>query len=150
MTEHGSGCSENVGYKLEVRTSYPNPTRIGDFIIDGVWRVVPISGGVVPSWPNIPVSARDSEILGHGLVSRYVAEAHRWALLALMEANRSLGSLCIETRLVRIKYATTYSLREEGVSVALKAGDAHQAHARSHNMSEFLPRAEQDKESLHD
>jgi hypothetical protein len=46
------------------------------------------------------------------------AEAHRWAFLAALEAGMAGpgGALCVETRLVAVKFSQQYSTVEEGVT----------------------------------
>ena len=46
--KHASGSGRQVGYKVEVRTSFCQPKKIGDFTIDNVWREFPISEGATP------------------------------------------------------------------------------------------------------
>ncbi len=120
---HGEGSGHNHGYKVEVRTSYHDPTLIplADgkvFVIDLVWREWPIREGVTPFGVNIPIKSWDRSNLDRGLVSYVVAEAHRWALLAHLEASTLAGSLCVQTRLVKVKLHYTYKLEEVGVTSA--------------------------------
>lgn len=117
--KHGSGTGSSIGYKLEARTSYHSPLRLGDFVIDNVWREVPLREGVTPWGMNVPVKAWDRDMLTDcGLVSFYVAEAHRWSLLAFIESHLVAGSLCVQTRLVKIEYSFSYSTKELGVTPA--------------------------------
>jgi hypothetical protein len=114
--KHASGSGRQVGYKVEVRTSFSQPKKIGDFTIDNVWREFPISEGATPWGNNIPVSVLDRRMLDYGLVSYPVAEAHRWALIAVLEASIMLGSLCVQTRLVQVEFRYTHETEELGVT----------------------------------
>jgi hypothetical protein len=115
--KHGTGDSTRTGYKIEVRSSYSNPTIIEGFVIDTAWRVLPIVNGNNPWGMNIPIIQWDVQMLAeHGLVSRVVAEAHRWAFLAMLDAQHVTGALCIETRLVKVEVKIHYSTEEKGVS----------------------------------
>lgn len=136
---HGSGHSSEIGYKIEVRSSYSEPSVLKDFIIDTVWRVLPIIHGPNPWGANIPVREMDLNMLQHGLVSRVVAEAHRWAFLARLEAQHITGSLCIETRLVKVEVKTHYSTEERGVSdiVCAPFGRDKPFHERAQFMNEI-------------
>jgi len=89
----GSGTLHMEGYKIEIRTSYFTPTVLGDFVIDTVWRTVPVR-----------------------LLSYTAAEAHRWAILSIIDATKMGGDLCIETRLVKVIYNYSYTTEELGVS----------------------------------
>jgi len=113
---HGSGNGTKRFYKVEVRTTYSSPTVLGDFVIDHCWRTLPIYEGRSQWGVNIPVQSWDRDGLDHGLVPYSVAEAHRWAFIACLEAKSVGGSLCIKTRLVEIEYHYSFSTKEVGVS----------------------------------
>lgn len=119
-SKHGSGATSDHLYKIEVRKSYSDPTVLGAgrdaFVIDMVWRTWPVYEGSTKFGTNVPVRSWDRRGLEHGLLTYAVAEAHRWALIALLEASEVGGSLCIETRLVEVKFSTQYSTEEVGVS----------------------------------
>ena len=133
---HGSGSSTEHFYKVEVRTSYYAPTVIGgdekSFVIDHCWRELPIYLGSTPWGQNVPIRSHDTHACEHGMVSHTAAEAHRWAFLAWLEANRITGTLCIETRLVKVEIKRSYQTKELGVSAAQVAHD--------HRESDFAPR----------
>jgi hypothetical protein len=114
---HGSGAGNYIGYKVEVRTSYCQPTKIGDFTIDNIWREVPIREGATPWGNNIPVSLLNRRmLLEYGLVSYAAAEAHRWALVATIDASNFSGSLCVQTRLVQVELRYRHETEELGVT----------------------------------
>lgn len=121
---HGSGSSTTHHWKLEVRTSYPDPTIIGSgdkaFVIDNNWREWPVYPGTNPYGINIPFRSWDRTAGDHGMFSQTVMEAHRWALLAYLEAGTLCGAGCIETRLVKIELQQSYSTKELGVTEPLK------------------------------
>ena len=112
----GSGTLHMEGYKIEIRTSYFTPTVLGDFVIDTVWRTVPVREGTTPHGINIPVREYDRKMLDVGLLSYTAAEAHRWAILSIIDATKMGGVLCIETRLVKVIYNYSYTTEELGVS----------------------------------
>jgi hypothetical protein len=114
---HGSGSGSDVGYKIEVRTSYCLPTKIGDFTIDNVWRAVPIREGATPWGNNVPVSLLHRRmVLECGLLTYAAAEAHRWTLIATLDATNISGSLCVETRLVQVEFRYRHETEELGVT----------------------------------
>jgi hypothetical protein len=120
--KHGKGEGSQVGYFLEVRSSYMTPTVIdAKTVIDNVWRRWDIREGTTPYGLNVPLGRSDREMLQHGLMSYEAAQAHRWGLIAALEAQSLLGALCIETRLVKVQFHYTYRLEEIGVEEAEKA-----------------------------
>src|ERR1700731_4934405 len=113
---HGGGSGSDVGYKVEVRTSYCQPKKIGDFTIDNVWREVPIREGATPWGNNVPVSLLHRRMLTHyNLLSYAAAEAHRWTLIAVIDASDVTGSLCVQTRLVQVEFRYKHETEELGV-----------------------------------
>ncbi len=115
--EHGSGSGSDVGYKVEVRTSYCQPKKIGDFTIDNVWREVPICEGATPWGNNVPISLLHGRmLLEYGLLSYAAAEAHRWTLIATIDASDISGSLCVQTRLVQVEFRYKHETEELGVT----------------------------------
>lgn len=126
--ERGNGSATCTGYVIEVRTTYYSPTVIDkDFVIDCVWRQVPIQKGVTPWGLNIPVRSYDTEMLQHGLLSFTAANALMWGFLAWLESSRLAGSLCIQTRLVAIEYVSSYKLTEVGVTDEVNSIDLFRA-----------------------
>lgn len=122
---HGSGNQTGTYYKVEYRTITSQPTVIGDpnipfpFVIDNYWRTLSIHLGGAPWAANIPIKSWDASAAKHGLVSYVAAEAHRWAFISFLEANAIAGALCVETRLVAVKYTENYSTEEVGVTEPL-------------------------------
>lgn len=117
---HGNGSSTTLHYKVEVRTSYPQPKVLNTggrepFVIDFCWRELPIRLGGTPFGTNIPIQTWDRDAAEQGMVSYIAAEAHRWGFLAWLDANEIGGTMCIETRLVKVEMQKTYKLTELGV-----------------------------------
>lgn len=133
--DHGSGTLIRKMYKVEVRSSYCDPTVIdSDFVIDFVWRPLPIVRGYSLYGMNIPVAYFDKDGVEYGLVSFTAAQAHRWAFHAWLEARQLVGSLCIHTRLVQVEFKRTYSIKEIGVS------DSFDDALNIHDNVQFHPR----------
>lgn len=134
--KHGSGGGTTVYYKVEVRTSYHQPTVLAGgkehFVIDNCWREWPIRRGAAIYGNNIPYRPAYDASDEHGLFPYITAEAHRLALLAHLEATHFAGSLCIETRLVAVEYKYSYEAKEIGVTPVLRA---------DRNRHQFTPRA---------
>jgi hypothetical protein len=135
--KHSKAEGTHHGYLVEVRSSYFIPTVLAkDLVIDSVWRRWPIGAGTVPNGLNVPTGPHDHDMLVHGgLLTREAAEAHRWGLLATLDAASTLGALCIETRLVKVRYDWSYKLTEVGVSEAM-SGDFFRRDSK-----QFVPRS---------
>lgn len=123
---HGSGSGTIAYYKVEVRTSYYQPTVLGEgknrFVIDNCWREWSIRPGSTIYGTNVPYGRQFNHGADDlGLFSYVVAEAHRLALLAHLEAAEIMGSLCIETRLVKVEYKYSFEAKEIGVTPVLRA-----------------------------
>jgi hypothetical protein len=120
--KHGKGEGSQIGFFLEVRSSYMTPTVIdAKTVIDNVWRRWDVREGATPYGLNVPLGRSDREMLRHGMMTYEVAQAHRWGLLAALEAHSLLGALCVETRLVKVQFHYTYRIEEIGVEEAEKA-----------------------------
>lgn len=127
---HGSGNSTGTYYKVEYRTSYTTPTFIGNhqgpfpFVIDHYWRTLEITRGAQQWGVNIPLRAWDEDACKHGLLKYVAAEAHRWAFLAALDAGAGGpgGALCVETRIVAVKFSVQYSTEEIGVTAPATLG----------------------------
>jgi len=120
---HENGTLTQKMYKVEVRSSYYDPTVVDNgFVIDFAWRTLPIVRGPSLYGMNVPVAYFDRDGVDHGLVSFTAAQAHRWAFHAWLEARQIAGSLCIQTRLVQVEFHRTHSIKEIGVSDSF--GDA--------------------------
>jgi hypothetical protein len=121
---HGNGSSTGMYYKVEYRGTTSMTKVIGDgqasfpFVIDHYWRTLGIQQGAQRWGVNIPIKPWDAEACNHGLVTHVVAEAHRWAFLAALEAGISGpgGALCVETRLVAVELHKEHSTKEIGVT----------------------------------
>jgi hypothetical protein len=136
-----SATGSKIGYSLEMRTSYFEPKVLpGGFIIDNVWRRLPINLGKGPI-TSVPIVEYDVEMARHGLFTLTVVEAHRWLLLAHMEAQDPFGTACVETRFVRSEFHYTYKIVEKGVSEASEArlGSHVPFHKRWPEAEEVLP-----------
>lgn len=92
-----NGSISMTGYKVEIRTSYPEPQRIGELIVDGKWRTVPFK--VLDDASGIPTGYFDELLAKNNLLGYAQAQAFRWRVMADAEANEMMGSLCLETRL---------------------------------------------------
>lgn len=119
--KHSSGRSSSRLYKIEVRDTSTQPRVLQaqesvPFVIDGYWRQLPIYRGPTKWGVNIPVRQDIGDGLDIGLVPYAVAEAHRWAFIAAMEALVVGGSLCLETRLVEVELMRTFETKELGVT----------------------------------
>lgn len=104
-----SGTEE--AYSVEARYIGTEPKQIGGMLFDNRWRRVNFSRAAsgVPAGPEWHHHARHLGLLGYT-----AAQALRWWLLA--EADREmLGSICIETRIV--KHAIRYQWSEQAVSI---------------------------------
>ncbi len=123
---YGSGNLTSIYYKIEVRTSYSQPKVVqtqdpkNPLVIDGEWREWPLSlrYGDGPA-PSVPVREWDRHAAEHGLLSYEAAVAHQWSVFAMLDAGGWGGSLCVETRLVAVEFAESYSMTEKGVSAPL-------------------------------
>lgn len=92
-----NGSVSMTGYKVEIRTSYPDPQRIGELIVDGKWRTIPFK--VLDDASSIPTGYFDELLAKNNLLGYVQAQAFRWRVMADAEANEMMGSLCLETRL---------------------------------------------------
>lgn len=93
-----NGSISMTGYKVEIRTSYPDPQRVGELIVDGKWRTVPFKMSNEPTG-GIPTGYFDELLAKNNLLGYVQAQAFRWRVMADAEANEMMGSLCLETRL---------------------------------------------------
>ncbi len=103
-----------IGYRVEARTSYPEPCRVGEVILDGTWREVPFDFRA----DNLGVPSR-SDFFGkklhdENLMTRHQAQAMRHWFLAQAEAERVAGSFCLETRLVEYQLTIQVDLEVLG------------------------------------
>jgi len=100
---HGNGSRIGTYYKIEARNNSAMPKVIdpnGAFplVLDNSWRTVPIVRGAQQWGVNIPVKQWDADAADHDLVPYVVAEAHRWAFLAALEAHLGGAGGCCASR----------------------------------------------------
>lgn len=96
-----NGSSSADGYSVEARCCYRTPSIIAGVAYDGNWRRVLFEQstiGVPESWH--PVSME-------GYHSYAAAQALRWWFIAHSEAERVIGALGLQTRLVRHRIEQT-------------------------------------------
>lgn len=107
-----NGSISMTGYKVEIRTSYPDPQRIGELIIDGNWRTVPFKM-LNESTGGIPTGYFDELLAENNLMGYTQAQAFRWRVMADAEAQRVMGSLCLQTRLKQYRLLTQREITEK-------------------------------------
>jgi hypothetical protein len=107
--KHSNGSGKEVRYKIEVRTTYSQPSQIGGVLVDNIWRELRME----ESQCGVPVR-RSFSGDAHGTLNYEAAQALRWWFMAVAEAE-PLGSLCIETRLVAVQLSYSYSIEEIGL-----------------------------------
>ena len=109
-TKRGNGSGTTYGYTVEARYNYPNPIKVGEYILDNRWREIDFheSQNGVPKYGKY-----DTQLQRHGLLGYEAAQALRWWLHAHAEAEHGM-ILCLESRIVTIKI--TYSHELEAVS----------------------------------
>jgi hypothetical protein len=118
---YGSGSGTAYAYAIEARTTYPEPHCIGELIVDGEWRRVPVrvarGGGFgVPSqtWCK---QADDLDLLSyHAALS----------LAAWFVAAQPINGGCVQMRMVRVRVEWKYETAESGVSGVLFGGERDQ------------------------
>ena len=97
-----SGSGTVFGYKVEARMNYHDPAVICGNNLDNRWRPIRVYDG-----PG--VTHRVNHHLAQvGLFEYETAEALRWQFISAARAEE-LGSLCLETRLVKCKVEYSYS-----------------------------------------
>lgn len=92
-----NGSTRMKGYRPEVRTSYHAPSMHCGQIVDSQWR--PIEYVNRFDQTGIPAGYFDKKLNEHGLLSFSVAQAIRWWFISGADAERAIGSICLETRL---------------------------------------------------
>lgn len=110
--QKGSSMSgTDFGYQVQARYNFHTPKQFGDIVLDQRWRTlyfqkspigVPVAGEL--QWYLRPCQC----------MSFQAAQALRWWFVADAEASDLLGSMCLETRLlkVRVKYSTESEILE--------------------------------------
>jgi hypothetical protein len=111
IKQSGTGSAEL--YRVEARTTYHSPERVGGQLIDNNWRLVDFAKAPL----GVPIRNFDAGAHEHcGLLNYEAAEALRWWFLAAAHADIAAGALCIETRLVKVRYHYHYRCEELGVT----------------------------------
>lgn len=105
------GSTSMTGYKVEIRTSYPEPQRIGELIVDGKWRTIPFK--VLNDASGVPVGYFDELLAENNLMGYTQAQAFRWRVMADAEAQRVMGSLCLQTRLKQYRLLIQREITEK-------------------------------------
>lgn len=106
-SEQASSTENLVGYKVEARMNYIQPTMIGNQIFDKEWRVVHYEkredGLGIPAdgWPAVKLNE-------HNIYGFAAAQALRWWLHAA--ADSAGHGLCLESRLVKHTLTITTKL----------------------------------------
>lgn len=106
-----NGSIRMTGYKVEIRTSYPEPQRIGELIVDGKWRTIPFK--VLNDASGVPVGYFDELLAENNLMGYTQAQAIRWRVMADAEAQRVMGSLYLETRLKQYRLLIQREITEK-------------------------------------
>lgn len=109
-----SGKGSFYAYMVEARVIHGEPRSVAGHALDGCWRRLLFSKSPI----GVPSNGR---LISHGaadqgLVNLEAAEALRWWFLAQAEVEQIAGSLCIETRLVKILYHFEFRCEELGVT----------------------------------
>jgi hypothetical protein len=100
------GSGTDSGWSVEARYAYYEPKVINGMMLDDRWRTVHFNDTSPIGVPRGP--RYHSPWLAHcGLYSYQSAQALRWWFIAQAEAEL-LGSLCLETRLVKHKITYSY------------------------------------------
>jgi hypothetical protein len=86
-------------------------------IVDATWRT--LSHEIRKDGVGVPVGYFDQKLSEHGLLGYSAAQALRWWFLAAAEAERPMGSLCLETRLRQHRLELTHEVSELDVIEAL-------------------------------
>lgn len=115
-----SGNGTTHAYSVEARYMYTTPKKFGDVLLDQRWRrlsFVPSHIGV-PDGPYHSYGMRACGLLGYS-----AAQALRWWFHACADADVGVGSMCLETRI--IKHRVEYSHKEiaESAHVVITGDD---------------------------
>lgn len=111
------GTTTATGYSVEIRTSYRQPCLVHGVIVDATWRT--LSHEIRKDGVGVPLGYFDQKLSEHGLLGYSAAQALRWWFLAAAEAERPIGSLCLETRLRQHRLELTHEVSELDVIEAL-------------------------------
>lgn len=101
----GKSGGTQTGYYVEARCSCDEPRQYGDHIYSTKWKRVHFTKGPT----GVPQSGfRENVLSEFSLYGYQTAQALRWWFHA--EAEKSaLGSLCLETRIVKCKVEFSFS-----------------------------------------
>lgn len=117
---HGKGSCSGTYYKIEVRSWHmprvlTDPESRQPFIIDKDWKEWPVrlTFGNAPA-PSMPVASWERHAAEHGLMPYEAAMGHLYGMYAFLAANHM--DLCIQARLVAVRWEESYSMTEENVS----------------------------------
>ncbi len=119
---HGSRGGNQRGYKIEIRSTYHPIIINDDFVITDKWREWPVQECEKYARYSVPVGYLDKDMLQFGLMSETAAQAHRWLLLACLEAYHPKGWSSLETRLVCADFSYSFTTKEVGVSEPIESG----------------------------
>lgn len=109
---HGSGSGEEMVYRLEARSTYPQPEEINGILLDNRWHPVPTVENWLPGGVNNRVFSAEAK--RHGFMAYETA----MALMHTFIANTPGLASCLEMRLVKVKFKYSFSTEEVGVSPA--------------------------------
>lgn len=112
-----NGTTTALGYTVEVRTSYREPSLVCGVIVYATWRTLPHE--TRKDGFGVPVGYFDKELSEHGLLGYHAAQTLRWWFMSTADAERSLGSLCLETRLRKHRLVLKHEVSELDVVEAM-------------------------------
>ena len=112
---------------VEARTSYSEPQKHGGVIVDSQWRRI--------HFPKTPIGVPNlTEVLHpdaarNGLLNYEAAMALAYWWMALPDDDKQIPfpALCIETRIVKVKYSYKWDTEELGVGPTLSVIDGRRA-----------------------
>lgn len=115
--EMSSGTTTVTGYSVEIRTSYREPSLVYGIIVDATWRRLPHE--IRKDGVGVPVGYFDQKLSEHGLLGYSAAQAMRWWFMSAADAERPIGSICLETRLRKHQLVLKHEVSEMEVVEAL-------------------------------
>ncbi len=118
---YGSASGATDLFIVESRTSYIVPQNHGGMILDGEWRRVNFQR----SQSGIPVLAETiyPDATRNGLLNweAAVALAGWWMALPDQSMQFPFSALCVETRIVKVRYSYKWDTEEIGVGPTMNA-----------------------------
>lgn len=114
-----SQSGTGFGYQVQARYMFHEPKEFGGIVLDNRWRTLYFQRSPI----GVPTAGEFEWYLRPCQCMSYqAAQALRWWFVAAAEARDIAGSLCLETRLlkVKIKYST-----ESEVLEAIEEVDRH-------------------------